>query len=587
MEELINISAQLVLGFEEEGIRDAFIVTGGAIAGFTEALARSKKIQTHYMLTEQSAAIAAESYGHYDGKPALLVVTSGPGVTNALTGIAAAWTNSTPMIVISGQARSADVKISRIKFNRQWGNQHLNTIQLVSSITKLAIEPVDPFNAFKTAQELIGVATEPRQGPTWISIPSDIQRANADLSRELINLHELHQNAQQDLTSILDEVLSSMQSSKKPLVLLGNGARIASDQLEILENIAERFGLALLTTWTGLDLISKDAPTYFGRPGTIATARVANLAVQECDFLLVLGARLDLAQVGFRPADFASQAEVFRVDIDASEFDRIPKPNNWKEYLCDAGSLLRSLIMSLDQLSSSPRTEWIKRLRELESLPLGRNSQELADGISTYQAVAEIDSREPANVVLGSSGTCVEMVLQSWRVAKGQRFLNSGGLGSMGFAVAGGIGVAAKTHGQVVVIESDGSLSMNIQDLETVARSKLPIKIAILDSNGYKSIKLSQRRQGQSEHGSSVETGVYLPDAIKWAQAAGIETMDVADIKELANSINWLYENSKPRLVRIRVSETEEAFPRLLSKPNSNGIMETAPFGDLWPDLSQ
>ena len=490
------------------------------------------------------------------------------------------------MIVISGQARSSDVEMSRIKFNRQWGNQHLNTIELVNSITKTAIEPIAAFNASSAAQELVKIAKEPRQGPVWISIPSDIQRAYVDLSRNLIYPLSGPQNALQDPSLILEEVMHSMQYSEKPLVLLGNGARISPSELRMFENIAERLGLGLLTTWTGLDLISKDAPNYFGRPGTIASSRVANLAVQQCDFLLVLGARLDLAQVGFRPADFAAQAEVIRIDIDESEFDRIPMSNNWKNYLCDAGSLLRSLTISLDHVSHPPRTEWVKHLRQLEKLPLGRNSHQLTDGISTYEVVSEIDAREPLNVVLGSSGTCVEMVLQSWRVTNGQRFLNSGGLGSMGFAIAGGIGVATKTHDQVVVIESDGSLSMNIQDLETVARNKLPMKIVILDSDGYKSIKLSQRRQGQSEHGSSVETGVYLPDAIKWAQAAGIETIDIADLQDLSKSITWLFENSEPRLVRIRVSETEEAFPRLLSKSNSKGIMETAPFDALWPEIS-
>ena len=587
MDEALTTSTALVKGFEEAGIKDAFLVTGGAIAGVTEALAKSKIINCHYLLTEQSAAIAAESYGHYDGLPALLIVTSGPGATNSITGVAAGWTNSTPMIVISGQARSADVKLSRKHPNRQWGNQHLNTIDIVKSITKYQFEPTESFDAEKFALQLVEHATVGRKGPVWLSFPSDIQRMTPRVGSHTESSFADYAEEQKDFQKIFGLIMSQLGNSKRPALLIGNGSRNDTISSESIARWAELNSIALLTTWTGLDLITSDAPTYFGRPGTIASSRVANITAQSCDFLLILGARLDLAQIGFRPNDFASQATVIRIDLDDSEFLRIPPRATWTNINSDAAIILNLLCETKLQMELPDRADWIRYLIAESKLPTGREGIELNDGISTYKVVDKLVDRNFKNIVLGSSGTCVEMVLQSWKVSHNQRFLNSGGLGSMGFALSGGIGVAVKTDKDVLVIESDGSLSMNIQDFESIARKAIPLKIVVLDSNGYKSIALSQRRQNQYEHGNNLDTGVFLPDSIAWSRAAGIQNKDVSILQELEPAIDWLFELKGPGLVRIKVSETEEALPRLLSKPNENGIMETAPFAELWPEIDQ
>jgi len=577
----LNISQTLVASFESLGVKDAFIVTGGAISGFTEALADSS-ISVHYMLTEQSAAIAAESYGHFDGHPALLVVTSGPGVSNALTGVAAAWTNSSPVIVVSGQARTIDLSLSGEFPNRQWGSQHLNTKSIVESFSKLTIEPMATFDGKLVAQQLVHVATAPRMGPVWLSFPSDLQRAiNGETEIKNVEFEDFSIDEGQAVR----HALSGLQRASKPLILLGNGVRGNNESVHLLEELSARVGIALLTTWTGLDLIPDACSTYFGRPGTISSGRVANIAVQEADFILILGARLDLSQIGFRPNDFALQAEVVRVDIDEMELLRIPPRKTWTNYVGDAVRVLDVLIHEAEFMDLDHKSEWISHLSKLRNLPTGRGSSNLEDGISTYAVVAQLDNLDCKFVVLGSSGTCVEMVLQSWRVSKNQRFLNSGGLGSMGFALAGAIGVAKKTKSRVLAIESDGSFAMNIQDLETIAREKLNIKIVVLDSSGYKSIKLSQKRQGQSEHGTSPANGLFLPISSKWARASGIQTCQVETFETLSKSLEWLMDSEEPRLVQIMVSESEEAVPRLISKLNKAGRMETSPFTELWPSL--
>jgi len=584
MIEQLNISQALIRGFESMGIKDAFIVTGGAIAEITEALANSQMIRCHYMLTEQSAAIAAEAYGHYDGNPALVIVTSGPGATNAITGVAAGWTNSSPMIVISGQARTIDVKLQNEKINRQWGNQHLETRNIVKTFTKKVVEPLEIFDGYKLAQDLVSEAVASRMGPVWLSIPSDLQRMPDSPS---VSFHIADSGEMQTLENPneLSEIIhAKFSEARRPLALLGNGCRLDPETMKKFENYAARNGIALLTTWTGLDLIVDDAETFFGRPGTIPSSRVSNMAIQECDFLLILGARLDLAQVGFQPNSFAIQSNVIRIDIDESEFLRIPKRENWTNYLANAAAVISHIVES-SSIDNNDHCEWIERLQKLKQLPSGRSSISDNYSLSTYQAVQALDSFEFPNVVLGSSGTCVEMVLQSWRISRNQRFLNSGGLGSMGFALAGGIGVHLKSDACTLVIESDGSLAMNIQDLQTISSNRYNIKIVILDSCGYKSIRLSQNRQSQKFHGTDRSNGLFLPSANTWAKAAGLETRTVSHEDYLLDGIEWMLENDSPRLLQVMVSDLEEALPRLVSKPNSQGRMETAPFTELWPKI--
>jgi acetolactate synthase I/II/III large subunit len=579
----ISLSDMVVTHFERVGISDAFIVTGGAIAGFTESLAKSKKIKCHYLLTEQSASIAAEAYGHYDGTPALLVTTSGPGVTNALTGVVAAWTNSTPLIVVSGQARSMDVLESRSTKSRQVGNQHIDTISLVSTITKLCMEPVELFNSHKVVNDLFTTSITGRQGPVWLSFPSDIQRKRVELDIEVNRLVNPQVVFNSDSSDFQSKIIQLFKDSMKPAVLIGNGARQKGTLPIVIYDFLVRNKIPVVTTWPALDMISEVFPLYFGRPGTIASSYVANYLVQECDALLILGARLDLAQIGFRPNDFAAQAKVLRVDIDDQEFLRIPARPNWVNYKGSVPDLLP--VFDLEKYSFN-HDSWLESLDQKKKIETSRGIEKFDDGISTYKVIEALGQVGIDNIVCGSSGTCVEMVLQTWPTALKQRFVFSCGLGSMGFGLAAAIGIAAKTKKQVLLLESDGSLAMNIQDFETISRLGLNIKIAILDSGGYKSIKLSQNRQNQFQHGTDEITGVYLPNPTKWAFASDIDARDVFSSDELSDSIVWLLNSELPRLINIHVSASEEATPRLISKVNQNGVMETAEYSDLWPRIN-
>ena len=578
-----TFSETLAFELAEAGIRDAFLVTGGAIAPLTSALAEQSRIRMHYMLTEQSAGIAAEAYGYFDGHPALLIVTSGPGVTNALTPVAAAWTNSAPMIIISGQARSGDVILAANTKSRQIGNQHVRTDLLVPSIVKRFIELETPSNPNELVSTLFFECMAGRPGPVWLSIPQDIQRgSNSD---RMLGLNSLSAS-KFDSALFFAEVKENLKSANRPAILVGSGAR---NGITEIKEFAQKFRIPILTTWPGMDLMKENDEHYCGRPGSIPSTWAPNYINVETDFLMVFGARLDLGQVGYNPGSFANNAKVIRVDIDEEEFHRIPARENWTNF-CANIEEVKSVISKLSLLSFETDfsqwweniAAWKKNYPKPNAIP-----QTFSGGVSSYQLIAQVSQKlKGENVVTGSSGTCMEMLLQSWQVQEGQRIINSCGIGSMGFALPAAIGVSIKTGGdEVICIESDGSFAMNLQDLVTMKSLDSVFKVIVMDSSGYKSISLSQGRLKQYAHGNSSETQLTLPDIEKIAAAIGFATRVIRRDDELKSAIDWLSDQRVSTLLLVKVSESEDALPRLISKPNKSGIMETPPMNILYPEL--
>jgi len=568
--------------FANLGITDAFLVTGGAIAPFTSALASHGRIKLHYMLTEQSAGIAAEAYGYVDGRPALLVVTSGPGVTNALTPVAAAWTNSAPIVIVSGQARSSDVLSSKDSDLRQVGNQHVRTDLIVDSIVKFFYEPLAPVSGKELVSNILQKATAGRQGPVWLSLPQDVQRASS-LASSLMHETKLNNNEKtiEDFRSALEV---NLFNSKKPTILLGAGVRTIAPQ--IIE-FAEKFKIPLLTTWPAMDLLASDHELYCGRPGAIPSAWLPNFVNHEADFLLILGARLDVGQVAYNPNSFAPNARVLRVDVDKSEFERIEHRESWLNFQLDLKTL-GFLFENFMQLNTSLElTEWWSQIQTWRNdFPAAGTIPQNLDGeISTYKLLSKASEVfNTGTIVTGSSGTCIEMLLQSWDVKAGQRVVNSCGIGSMGFALPAAFGVAIKLGlDEILCIESDGSLAMNVQDLTQLINYKTIFRIIVLDSSGYKSIGLSQSRLGQHPHGHNEETALFLPDIESLAASLGFDVKTIRNELEVEDGINWLTKNEKSSILISKVSSIEEAIPRLISRPNSQGVMVTPPMVELWP----
>ena len=579
-----TFSDALVASFAEVGITNAFVVTGGAISPFTNSLAAQNRIRVQYMLTEQSAGIAAEAFGYVDNSPALVVVTSGPGVTNAITAVAASWTNSSPMIVISGQARSVDVAQSKETSIRQVGNQHVRTDLLVNSIVKHFYEPTEVEDPFSLASDLLEIATHGRPGPVWLSLSQDLQRTrptakSTKIERSRRVSTKLRNNS---LAQLNNEILLK---AKRPAILIGNGARKSINEIAQFAKVNR---IPVMTTWPGMDMVVDSDPIYVGRPGAIPSSWQPNLVCQNADLLLVFGARLDLPQVGYNPQTFASSATVIRVDVDPLEFARIPKRLNWFNFEADIREFVSCNDLLNLRVGDSKFQLWWDEISRWAALPKsGEIEQSLQDGVSTYHAVELASKVHPSKVIVtGSSGTCVEMLLQSWSVQPGQRIINSTGIGSMGFGVAAAIGVSAKFPNQTILcIESDGSFAMNLQDIYTISGNCIPIHIIILNSQGYKSIELSQNRLGQISHGNKKELGLHLPDINSLAESISMPARTVESSKELLDAINWLAIQKKASILNIIVSPSEEALPRLISRVNAEGKMESPPMGELSPNI--
>lgn len=577
-----TLSQELAHEFAEAGVTDAFLVTGGAIAPFTSAIAEQGRIRMHFMLTEQSAGIAAEAYGYLDLRPALLVITSGPGVTNALTPVAAAWTNSSPVIVVSGQARSSDVALSQNSSSRQVGSQHLRTDQLVGSIVKRFIELKEANASKSLISRLIKDSTEGRPGPVWLSIPQDLQRGFC--SAKELSLVPLDVPPLFNSIEFKELVKGYLSKSKAPSILVGAGARFAFPQIL---KFAEKFQIPILTTWPAMDLIHGNHPLYCGRPGSIPSTWLPNLINVETDFLLVFGARLDLGQVGYNPEKFALNANVIRVDVDSEEFTRIPVRHNWHNIHADIEQVVQPLLeMSLTANVSNFGSWWeqIHNWKERYPKP-AQIPQEFSDGVSSYQLISHASQIfKDRTIVTGSSGTCMEMLLQAWSVHDNQRIVNSCGIGSMGFAIAAAIGVATKTNAEdLICVESDGSLAMNLQDLSTMLNMVTKFKVIVMDSAGYKSIALSQKRLNQVQHGNHMVTGLSLPDLYSIAKEMGFQVKTVDSDSQLQAQLSWLNACESSALLIVRVSAEEEALPRLISKPNAEGIMVTPEMQNLSP----
>lgn len=577
-----SFAEDLAHEFAELGIRDAFVVTGGAIAPFTSAVAQQGRIKLHYMLTEQSAGIAAEAYGYIGGIPALLIVTSGPGVTNALTPVAAAWTNSAPVIVISGQARSSDVVKSKESGLRQVGNQHIRTDLIVTPLVKFFFEPTEPINGKTLASTLLSSARGGRQGPVWLSLPQDVQRAPSsknEIAFDLPSKSDTH-----GINQFESEVRHALSISNKPAILLGAGCRKIA---KVILEFAEKFRIPVLTTWPAMDLLPSNHALNCGKPGAIPSGLLPNFVNHETDFLLVLGARLDVGQIAYNPNTYAPNAHVIRVDVDPSEFERIPLREKWRNFEIDlaaAEEIFHSLMKSVEV---NDLTEWWDQIGIWGSskAKAGSIPQELGKQISTYALLkATSDAFPKSTIVTGSSGTCIEMLLQSWDTKSGQRIVNSCGIGSMGFALAGAYGVSVKQNlAEILCIESDGSLAMNIQDFTQLSNSETIFKVIVLDSSGYKSIGLSQSRLNQYPHGHNRETYLGLPNIQDVATSMGFATKLIEFDSDVTEGIHWLSEADHSAILVAKVSAIEEAIPRLISKPNSQGVMVTPPMTDLWP----
>lgn len=570
------------------GVSDCFVLPGGGAMHLVDALARSDRVKPFPMLHEQAVGVAAEAYAQYTNGLGAALVTTGPGGTNAVTAVAAAWCDSTPCVFISGQVKTTD--LARTRGVRQFGFQEIDIVSIVRPITKHAVLIESAIDAKSLIDEALAIARSGRPGPVWLDIPLDVQAAVITQPAQHADSSSLSSGARVVLPKQIDAVAEALIEAEKPIVLLGNGLRLAGASRDAV-NLFTRLNVPMALTWKALDFLPHDHPLNAGRPGSISSY-AANLTIQSADLILAIGARLDLGQLGYRHDTFGPSARIFVVDIDDHEINKFEFGSPYQGIVADAGEFLNELGQRLSGRGAEGTAIWTDQIETWKkTLPsIGEDDDEWTDGISQYSLINELSVHMgPQHILVpGSSGACSEVVMQAFRNIAGQRVFNTEGLGPMGFGIPAAIGASVAARGRSVVsVEGDGGFAMNIQELSTVAFNQLPISFFVLDNNGYGSIRSTSINYFSGRKvGCDGESGLGIPDYLRVAEAFDIETQLICDRDSLRSEVPAALSNPRPTVTVVKVGEASRTHPRLTSKRNPDGSMTTAPLHELSPPLS-
>lgn len=558
-------------------------LAGGAMH-LVDSLGRSD-IRYTCFLHEQAAAIASEAYAQNSNKLSVTLVTSGPGGTNTLTAVAAGWIDSTPMLIISGQAKRSDLVGDTGV--RQIGSQEVQIVEVVAPITKYAVQILDPNSIAYHLERAVFEATRGRPGPVWLDIPLDVQATEID---ESVLEHFVSANYSVPVASndFIEGAVELICRAKRPLLLAGNGIKLAGSTLAFRE-LARLLGAPVQTTWKTIDMFGEDDPLYLGHPGTMGD-RGANLVLQEADLLLSIGSRIDTSLTAFNEIDFARNAEKIIVDIDQHELDRMEIPRSHKA-CADAAGFIRSLSEALSSVDLPDWSQWLSHCKEVRATyPVVTDEHRKRRGaVSCYYFVDKLSDLLTGDdvIVPESSGGAAEITCQAFRPKFGQSMKHAAGLGSMGFGLPYAIGSCLSLgKRRTVLINGDGAFQMNIQELQTVARLNLPIKIFVWENDGYASIRNMQRNNfGGFYVASGSTSGLVMPDIAVVAASYGFPTFQMSSNEDVDEMLESILVKQGPTLCVVHVDQNETVSPKCMAKRLPDGSMQSMPLDKMWPYL--
>lgn len=585
---MIKLSDYVFDFVAQTGVKHVFLLPGGGCMHLVDSLGRNKKLQYICCLHEQAAAIAADAYGQYTNNLGVALVTTGPGGTNTLTGVAASWLDSVPVLFISGQVKRADMIGNRGV--RQMGFKEINIIDLVRPITKYAVTVTEPEQIRYHLEKAVFLAKHGRSGPVWIDIPLDVQAAMINGKKIDAFNHELSpSDDSKNLEARINNVIEYLNISNRPVILAGNGIRLAG-ALDDFYKLIDILKVPILTTWKAIDILPETHPLYVGRPGAIGQ-RGANFVQQNADLLITTGARLDFGQTAYNHKNFARGARKIIVDIDPAEISKMHM--NIDVPICaDAKLFIRELIQAKAKISKRDHTKWLKRCKEWQKkypvvLPEYWEQKQYVNDYVLIDILSDLmDSKDL--LIPGSSGACSERTMQAFRVKKGMRIFNSQGLGAMGFGIPMAIGGCIASGKRTVCIDGDGGFVLNIQELEVVRRLNLPIKFFVLNNQGYVSIQATQRNYFNGYYVASTrESGLTLPDYKKIAKAFGIPSFQFKNHHNIKEKVREILDLRGPVICDVMLSPEQMTSPRVSTKKMSDGSMVSSPMEDLWPFLDR
>lgn len=564
------------------GVTNVFTVTGGGAMHLNDSLGHHKKLHCIYNHHEQASAIAAEAYCRYSGKLPLVCVTSGPGGTNAITGVLGGWLDSIPMFIISGQVkRETTVYSTSIKL-RQLGDQEYNIIESVKPITKYAVIVLDPNEIRYHLEKALFLCSNKRGGPVWIDIPLDVQSSIVETD-DLVGFETIENKANNNYSN---EIINKINESKRPVIIAGSAIRL-SKSYDLFLELVDKMKIPVLTAWNSHDLLPDDNLYYCGRPGTVGT-RGGNFITEKCDLLIILGSRMNIRQIGYNYKTYAENSYKIMVDIDESELN---KPTLSIDFpICaDVKDVISDLLEN--DLKIDNKSEWLAWCKDINErypavLPEYYQTKELNPYVFIKNLFEKLNENEC--IVCGNGSACV-ITFQAALIKKGQRLFTNSGCAAMGYGFPASIGCAvANSPKRVICIDGDGSLMMNIQELQTAVSNKMNIKLVIINNNGYHSI-----RQTQSDKfspplvGVDSNSGITFPDFEKVSKAFGIDYFRTDSYDNMNENINCFLGSSKLALLEVFVDTNQNFEPKVSSKVLHDGTIISPKIDDMFPFLDR
>jgi acetolactate synthase-1/2/3 large subunit len=582
----MKLSDYVIHYLECLNVKHMFMIPGGGAMHLNDSLGKSKKIEYVCCLHEQACAIAAEAYARVTNNIGLLMVTTGPGGTNALTGVAGAYIESTPMLVVSGQVKIMDqIRDQKI---RQQGMQELDIISVVKPMTKYAAMVTDPNSIKYHLDKALFEAKHGRPGPVWLDIPLDVQATIIDETK-LVG-YEATPEIQEDISDRVSDIINILNNSERPVLLAGNGIRL-SGAIEDFQQLINLLNIPVLTTWNGIDLIWENHPFYYGRPGGLGH-RYANFIQQNSDFFLSIGARLNLLQTGYNFDGFARCAKKIMVDIDPYELHKINvRPDI--PICADAKQFIKEIIKQKGSIIPKKREPWLDYCNNVkQSYPLiTENMRKQNEKVNTYLLLDAISEQMNSDdvYVAGSSGSCIDISMQGFKVKKGQRVFTTKGLAAMGYGLPSTIGAVLASGGRrTVCVNGDGGFQMNIQELETIRRLNLPIKIFVLDNDGYAAIRGTQTNLFEGHLVACTrDSKLTMPNIIDVAKAYKLRTVAIASNGELQSKVSETSNGNDPVICVVNVPIDLPIMPKQVSYKRKDGQMESLPLEYMNPPLSE
>lgn len=578
----------------EKGVTDVFSVVGGGAMHLNDALGHCQGLKVTYNHHEQACSIAAEAYARLDNRIAAVCVTTGPGGTNALTGVVGGWLDSIPMFIISGQVRYDTTARFALKETgaivRALGDQEYDIVKSVEPMTKYAVMIEDPKTIRYHLERAWHLATTGRPGPVWVDIPVNYQGCYIETD-ELEEYNSSDDDAKLPppvSDNLIQAVLEKIKKAKRPVFHPGYGVRL-SGGYEAFRSVLEKLNIPVVTYWNAVDLIEDEHPLYVGRAGNMGD-RPGNWAIQNADLIIAIGTRISIRQVGYNWKTWARAAEVIMVDIDQGEMKKHTLHVDMPIW-ADAKDFLTKLDKATSEKVFTGQ-EWLdvcKKWKKDYPVVLPRQWEENGETANVYAFIRYLSSRLPENSLTAvSNGACCVVGNQAYVIQKGSRMANNSATASMGYGLPAGIGTCiGGGRRNTICLEGDGSIMMNLQELQTIISNKLPVKIFLINNNGYHSIRITQTNLFNKNFvGVGPESGdISFPEFKKIAEAFGYRYFSAHSNAEMKSVVDEVLKLEGPVFAEIFTDTKQVWEPKSGTKRLEDGTLVSPPLEDLTPFL--